>query len=397
MTIHNPNLTRAAAALIASGATFHVKDQGDPIETLRKAFGDHNTEVLKRLGASDTTLRELGARLTEMEQKSVREGGGGFEAPMTWGRQVAENTEIKGIGSNWRGRMRVDVKATITSATTDAAGSAGDLIRPDRPGGVIELPRRRLRMRSLFSAGNTSGNAIEWPMMTGRTNNAAMVAETALKPQSDLKFDLKQWPVRTLAHWMLTSKQILDDVPALRSIIDSELRYGLGDVEDYQLLMGSGTGEDLLGVYPGATNFAAPFTVDDPTMIDTLLLAIAQVDNTEHDTDGIVLNPLDWRRIQAIKDANGRYIGGGPFGELIQRLWQMPIVTTKAMSQDKFLVGAFKQGAQIFDREEATVEISTEDSDNFRKNLVTLRGEERLAFVVKYPGAFVKGDFGNIA
>jgi len=65
------------------------------------------------------------------------------------------------------------------------------------------------------------------------------------------------------------------------------------------------------------------------------------------------------------------------------------------MTVDKFLTGAFKMGAQIFDREDANVEVSTEDSDNFRKNLVTIRAEERLGLAVYRPEAFIKGDFSD--
>jgi HK97 family phage major capsid protein len=65
------------------------------------------------------------------------------------------------------------------------------------------------------------------------------------------------------------------------------------------------------------------------------------------------------------------------------------------MTVDRFLTGAFNLGAQIFDREDANVEISTEDSDNFRKNLVTIRAEERLALAVYRPESFVKGTFAT--
>jgi hypothetical protein len=71
----------------------------------------------------------------------------------------------------------------------------------------------------------------------------------------------------------------------------------------------------------------------------------------------------------------------------------LPVVETQAQTIDVFTVGAFKMGAQIFDREDANVEISTEDEDNFIKNLVTIRAEERLALAVYRPQAFIKGTF----
>lgn len=74
---------------------------------------------------------------------------------------------------------------------------------------------------------------------------------------------------------------------------------------------------------------------------------------------------------------------------------RLPVVETQAMPLDNFLTGAFQLGAQIFDREDANVEISTEDGNNFTKNLVTIRAEERLAMATYRPEAFVKGAFAT--
>jgi len=74
-------------------------------------------------------------------------------------------------------------------------------------------------------------------------------------------------------------------------------------------------------------------------------------------------------------------------------LWGLPVVATQSMDAGDFLTGAFRMGAQGWDREDATVTVSTEDRDNFIKNMVTILCEERVALTVYRPEAFVKGDF----
>ena len=69
-----------------------------------------------------------------------------------------------------------------------------------------------------------------------------------------------------------------------------------------------------------------------------------------------------------------------------------PVVQTQAMAAGKFLSGAFKLGAQVFDRWQARVEVATENEDDFIKNLVTILAEERLALAVYRPETFVYGN-----
>jgi HK97 family phage major capsid protein len=257
---------------------------------------------------------------------------------------------------------------------------------------------RRMTVRDLLTPGNTNSSSIQYPVETGFTNSAATVTETAgtAKPQSELQFDIRTASVTTIAHWVLATRQILDDAPMLRSYIDGRLRYGLRYAEEAQLLNGDGTGTNLNGIYTQATASTANLAViASPTKLDVLRVAVLQASLAELPATGIVIHPTDWMTIETTKDSAGNYIIGDPAATIQPRIWGLPVVATQAMTVDKFLVGAFKLGAQIFDRQDARVELSTEDSDNFRKNLVTILAEERLALAVYRPLAFVKGDFSD--
>lgn len=391
-------LIKLAADL--KSAADEVKKTAETTNAELKNLGKVTEDTKKT--ADDALLKhnEIAARLTDIEQKMARKGNDQPQRQKSYGEQVGESEELKSfIANGGRGRVNIAVKAIISSLTTDANGSAGDLIIPQRQDGIITPAQRRMTIRDLLTPGRTTSNAIQYVKETGFTNSAATVSESsgAAKPQSEIKFDLMTTAVTTIAHWVLATKQILDDVPQLQSYIDGRLRYGLQYVEEGQLLNGGGTGTDLNGVYTQATAFSAPVTIPATvTKIDVLRLAMLQAVLAEYPATGMVLHPTDWATIELVKDTTGRHIIGNPGGGLAgHTLWGLPVVETPAMTIDKYLVGAFKLGAQIFDREDANVEISTEDSDNFRKNLVTIRAEERLALAVYRPEAFIKGDFSD--
>jgi HK97 family phage major capsid protein len=343
-------------------------------------------------------MNEAKARLDELEQKMARQRE--VEAEFkSIGEVVTDDENVKAFLANGgKGRISVGVeqKAIISSLTTAANGSAGDLIVPDRIPGVQGVANRPLRVRDLLMPGRTDKNSIQFIQETSYTNNAATVSETsgATKAQSDMYFDIVTSNVTTIAHWVQATRQILDDVPMLQSYINGRLIYGLKYVEDNQLLNGAGTGTDLNGIYTQATASTGNLAIiANPTKIDVLRAAILQATLANLPSSGIVLHPTDWFTIETAKDSQARYLVGDPQNRLQPRLWGLPVVETLAMTSGKFLTGAFDMGAQIFDRQDAAVEISTEDGNNFVKNLVTILCEERLALAVYNTAAFVKGDF----
>lgn len=376
-------------------ATDEVKKLAEDI-TGKMSHGEKITSDLKE--QADNALSQMNgfkSRIDEIEQKLARRGDDNRDQRQkSFGEQFVESQSFKGLAesSSQRGRADMQFKATITTATTDAAGSAGDLVPATRLPGIVMQPERRMTVRDLITPGRMDGSLLEYVQETGFTNAAAMVAEGGLKPKSTLQFELKSTSAKVIAHHVKASRQILSDASQLASYIDGKLRYGLAYVEEMQLLNGDGTGQNLLGIIPQASAYSAPIALTNSTKLDTLRLAMLQAVLAEYPATGHVLNPIDWADIELTKDADGRYIIGQPQGVASPTMWGLPVVTTQAITSGKFLTGAFKLGAQVFDRWQSRVEVATENEDDFVKNLVTILAEERLAMAVYRPEAFVYGD-----
>lgn len=383
-------------------ATDDVKATAEKSATELKNLGTMTTETKAKADETLVKFGEISEKVKQIEQKLL-DSNKQPEGRKSVAQQFVENEDVKKFlsGPITGGKsVSMEFKAIISGLTTDADGSAGDLIVPMRVPGILAGTERRLTVRDLITPGNISVNSLQYVKETGFTNSAATVTETAgtAKAQSEIKFDIATSNVTTIAHWVLATRQILDDVPQLRSYIEGRLTYGLKLVEENQLLNGGGTGTDLNGIYTQATAYAAPIvptSAGDLTKIDIIRLAMLQAFLAEYPPSGIVMHPSDWADIELTKTTEGAYLFANPQNGSEARLWRLPVVETQAMTIDKFLVGAFKLGAQVFDRQQANVMISTEDSDNFRKNLVTILAEERLALAVYRPEAFIKGDFSD--
>jgi len=380
--------------------TDEVKGLGEELRG-KMSSGEKNLDDLKeRVDVSLTDLNGCKSRIDEMEQKLARRSDNEERHEhKSFGEQFVESERFKSLleSGGQRGRADMQYKATISLATTNAAGSAGDLVQDTRLPGIIMQPERRMTIRDLITPGRMDGNVLEYVQETGFTNAAATVAEGALKPQSDLQFDLKNTSAKVIAHYVKASRQIMSDASQLASYIDGKLRYGLAYVEEQQLLNGDGVGQNLLGIVPQSTAYSSPIApTAEFTKMDTLRMAMLQAILAEYPATGHVLNPIDWTEIETLKDSQGRYIIGNPQGTASPTMWGLPVVQTQAVSSGKFLTGAFRLGAQVFDRWQSRVEVATENEDDFVKNLLTVLAEERLALAVYRPECFVYGDLAPV-
>lgn len=296
-------------------------------------------------------------------------------------------------------------KDLYSALPTGTPGSFGTIQRD----AIVVPPMRTKRVRDLFPTRTTTAAVIEYFRMTGFVNNAAAVSERSgtpanftAKPQSSFTFVGEQAPVRTLAHWEAAHRNVLADEPQLRSIIDNELMYGLRLQEDSQILNGDGTGENLTGVlqtsgiqtYDWSDGAYSATAGMSDTKADAIRRAATLSFLAYYEPTGVVLHPNDWEDIELTKDGNGAYVVAVSVamgGE--QKLWRIPVVDTPAITEGTALVGAFGTGAQLYDREQASIRISEQHADFFVRNAIVILAEQRLALAVKRPEAFVKVTF----
>lgn len=375
-------------------------DLGEVVDALKKAVDGKasTTDLEGRLKDVQEEVKKLATQADDIDKKLSRPGRGGAETQKSLGQQVAESDGFKSFVANGGGRYKFETKTVLQSDLTVAAQTLYPGI-PRAQAPLIRLPDQGLTIRDLLPVGRTTSNAIEYPRETAFTNNAAPVAEGAAKPESTFDMTLETAPVRTLAHYFRVSKQLMDDMGMLQGYIDGRLRYGLAIVEEDQILNGDNTGQNLNGILTQADDFPASVATSgipggvDATSVDVIRWAKLQVRQSLYPATGVVLNPEDWATIELLKDTQGSYLYSAFASGTEPRLWGMRVVESDAITAGTFLVGSFAMGAQIWDREQANVVISTEDQDNIVKNLITIRGEERLALTVYRPAAFVTGSF----
>lgn len=364
-----------------------------------KDVGKVSTETTASMKALSETLNGIGDRLDKAEAKMNRQGEG-MPQFRSYGAQFAESESYKAMmGGRGPSKASFEMKA-ITNVIPPTTSQP--LVQGQRLSEIYKLPDRRLRIRDVLPTMQTSSNLIEFARELVFTNNAGPQvggsptanAENVLKNESDITFELATTPVITLAHYQLVSRQVLDDAPMLQSYIDQRLMYGLKLEEEDEILNGDGQFGVLNGLRNQQTAYNRNQTGD--TRIDTLRRAITQLEISEYMAEIMVLNPQDWERIELQKDSENRYIFAQPQGMVGPTMWSLPVVVTNSMPNDNFLVANLSMAAALFDRMSMTVELSREDSDNFRRNMVTILAEERLALAVFRATALIGGEFPQV-
>jgi HK97 family phage major capsid protein len=282
-----------------------------------------------------------------------------------------------------------DLQSTLMDTT---AGSGGPLMIPEYLPGVVPVLFRRLTVADLLASGTTDSNAIIYMKELAATNAGAATTEGALKPESTITFVQATDPVRKIATFLSVTEELMEDAKAMASYLDARLRLFIGLAEEDELLNGAlNTAPHISGIMNRA-GLTTPQARGADTNIDALFKAYTTLASTIFVMpDGFVMNPINWQTVQLTKNANGNYLGMGPWvGAQQPSLWGLPGAITPAIVANTALIGAFKTQAQFFRKGGLRVETSNSHSDYFQRNQIAVRAEERGALCVYREAAFEK-------
>jgi HK97 family phage major capsid protein len=391
------------------------------------AKGRDLLEQVKAAKADEEILAQAKALADEIGPEAAGDVDAQRDAPVrervkSLGLQVVESDAYKAVLAPFKNRdadgggLRIPEKARIESSpiavktliTGGSATSAGAFVVPDRTDIVEPLGRRELTVRDLVSVRRTGSDTVEYVVQTSHANNAAPVAEATssapptapgtagalildagggYKPEGAWAYARRTATVKTIAEWVPASKRALADVAQLEGLINDELGADLAETEESQIISGTGVGENLPGIL-GTSGIQTQAKGAD-TLYDAVRKALTKARTVGRVApSGIVMNPAEVEKVDLFKDSQTRYFGMGPFYMGPRTLWGIPIVESEAMTAGTALLGDFSK-AVLWDREQSSVTFTDSHADFFIRNLVAILAEERVAFAVTRPAAFV--------
>ncbi|TXH22414.1 MAG: phage major capsid protein [Mycobacterium sp.] len=292
------------------------------------------------------------------------------------GRAVGQRLSFKGMGAATAAKMApAGVKALAPSGATVVPQ-----VLSDDP---VALGRVATGLLDVLPLVVQSSPEYAYLRQKTRTNNAAVVAEGAVKPTSVFGVEKIEQSLDVVAHlsegvpryWLL-------DNGMLESFVSDELQYGLGlAVEDKVFADINATSGIQAQAY-------------STSVLETLRKAITRLENVGLVASAIALTPGDWETVElALSSTNAVEHLSLPYDPATRRLFGVPIATTT--SQTAGIGHVLAQESVVVDTDSNGIGVQWSESsnaDDFSKNLIRARCEGRFGTSVLRPLGVVKAD-----
>ena len=289
----------------------------------------------------------------------------------------------------------------IKADMTVAADFTGDVIPPQRVPGYKFDPTTPQNLRQIIPVGSTNSDVIKYVKESGYSNGAAAAAEGATLAQSDFDMTATDANVRKIGTYLRISDEMLADTPQISSYLSARVPAKLMEIEDDQILGGNGSAPNLDGFYNSSSDFDVSSngkfyqSVESANEFDVLVAALNQLQISNYKADYIMLNPTDFHKILLLKDSTNNYLKDQVYQGLQPNFLGVPIAVNNEVNPGTFFVGNFGQSAQLWVRDNVSVEFFSEDGTNVRDGFITVRVKERVALATYLPNGIINGTFST--
>lgn len=288
---------------------------------------------------------------------------------------------IEEVFSGKRKSLKLDLSDTKDMTFAGNFPTANASIANVRPG-VVPLYNRTSHVRELVPQGLMNGSNyifVRESVVPAKGNLPGPPNERGEKNEVEINYQEYRDAAITKSQWiagiMVLSRNMMDDIVAFASYLESRLPELLLNAEDDQLINGNGSGNNISGILDSG-NFVAS-TSSGALSVNTILQDLGQLAAFGRNVNGILLNDQTYFNLftsstnAAISTTNGQMFIAG-----------VPVFRNLSLATGQSIVGDWTNGANLITREPVRVEFFYEDSDNVRQNKVTVRVEERIAFPI---------------
>jgi len=364
-------------------ASTQAKDYEDTVSLERAAW--ENEQSLKGL--------------TNIKRPMQPDGLGGPSDGATKARSISEvfatkAADLKRIADGGSGTLSFELSEHEYVKLLQGAGvktllTSADIAPMADRQAVVPSAQFLADVTDLFTPGTTESDTVEFYEETTFTNAAAETAEGSAAPESALDFTLRTFPVQEISTFIPVTRRSLSDNLGLQSYVEGRLGHMINLRRSGQLLTGNGTTPNLRGIL-NTSGIQTQAKGSDPTP-DAVYKAMVLARTTgDAEPTGSIFHAQDWQDIRLLRTIDGIYIWGSPSEAGPDRIWGLGARISNSITQNTGLVGGFRPYAQVFRRQGATIEISTEHSTFFTERKAAVLIYERLALAVYRPAAFVQ-------
>jgi HK97 family phage major capsid protein len=364
---------RAAALAIAEGDNFDPADENFKELEARAAALDTRAASLAKILEEQAAADALDGRLAKAQKRQDdRQEPGRAQVRESWGEMFVRSEgfkEYRGRGQSAVIELESDPQVrALPTGLTDLV-SAGltfgktsvDLTAPQAPTPLLDN----------ITTVNVTSNAVEYVAWAKTAGGAAVVAEKGNKPSAEWAPTVTSDTLDTIAVYTQLTRQLIEDAPAVRSLIDGELRRDVIREEEAQAA--------------AALAAATVPTATSTTLLGAIRVGIAEVQEAGYFPGAVLLNPADYAELDI--DVMGATLNGP---QISQRFWGLTPIPSAGQAAGTATVGDFRAAIQRFVRSQVNLYVTDSHASTFLSNVFTLLAERRSLTAVVRPQALVE-------